>query len=811
MYKKIFYGWRPDGTFSGGDDPNAVDYVDGENGFLVDRNDPTSKLFVEGGHLKWNNTVITDADSDANAVHYSTTPNQIPDETNAEKITRIVMTSSDDVTSGHIQMNNGGFEINQPLTTNQDINAGTANILGANITQIGNDITSLQTDKLNKGGDTMTGNLLFGTGTNLEMQQRPIILNTTGNATMYANDGADTVITNSSNGIKLEAGGSNNMVLGSDVTVNKQLNVASSLKFSTGNGNKILFASNENGNKIDLQSGWIMGLKAGDQSGAQAAANGRVSLATPNGSGGYTERVGADCNNTLVSNNLKLVNSSFQINDTDTIGVDGTRISYKGNDLALLSDLGTSAHAEFVPSVTIPNVSLGNRFVSACECDGRVAQATVLSTDPTNITVNIYNKDNTTVYDTFTTRLGFSAGYDLGTARPYIAYNNKNRYFMLMCQGYDDGAAAGENYRCRIQAFRMDNNGDFVNGLYNSNIIQLPDSASDNILLDYQISFSHTDSNENDIWYATYSAWNSGASKWEYRVLPIAYEKVFSNLSRATNSYAGNLNVYESDPPTSNGVRIAKGLGETNSGVVLGMVDENRTARIFHIAPYNSTGNVIQETDLDEDPFVYEISKSGSPDLRMTANAPLYYSCGFSTRNKLTTATDSNGQVYDFDFDIIFAHRSASTTDIRHIWSNIKRNTGTSTGVFHTYQPPSNPRYDLYGRYIDSGYKRRIFPASIQSSSNTLFPGVHYNKYLDLWMLYLGSSSTGGVVVFLDPFLRPVELNISGMSKPHNNAQYLMYPGGEGLGVFSNIISCRDTIYNIGSNSLQLFKNLRYA
>ena len=91
----------------------------------------------------------------------------------------------------------------------------------------------------------------------------------------------------------------------SNSTFNKQMITTSSLKFNTGNVNKILFASNENGNKIDLQSGWVMGMKCGDFTGAQVAGNGRFSAQTANGAGGYTERLGVDCDNTLISNNLK--------------------------------------------------------------------------------------------------------------------------------------------------------------------------------------------------------------------------------------------------------------------------------------------------------------------------------------------------------------------------------------------------------------------------------------------------------------------------------------------------------------------------
>ena len=75
MFSKSFQGLPLDGS-----SPNlgGVQYVD-DNGFLVEKNQADTKLYVENGHLKFNNHVITDADSDANAVHFSTTDGQIPD------------------------------------------------------------------------------------------------------------------------------------------------------------------------------------------------------------------------------------------------------------------------------------------------------------------------------------------------------------------------------------------------------------------------------------------------------------------------------------------------------------------------------------------------------------------------------------------------------------------------------------------------------------------------------------------------------------------------------------------------------------
>ena len=461
----------------------------------------------------------------------------------------------------------------------------------------------------------------------------------------------------------------------------------------------------------------------------------------------------------------------------------------------------TSAHSEFI-SATISDVALSSRFVSSTIVDGRLAQITKLTSD-NHLTVYIYEKNSSVVHATLITDMELSGGYVMGSGRPYITWNENGRYGLVGCMAYN-----GSNYIYRIKRFdynRSLNNYVFETGYAD---IPTPGLTAENPMKDHVLCRSHTDVNQRDIWYCIYTYYQS--SNWVLYSCCFAIDPTTTTITMATTSRDQTLNIGD----FNEGVFVGKTIGY-NSGIVIGIVDIFRAFRVIHFQPYTSSGvsSIITYTTLNNKPYSTEISSSSSPDVRLTSGSPLYYTGCFDIKNNVKYQSNGTNQNYDFDFEVLWSHRESSNTDIRTCWARVRYN-GTLTPDI-SYNPPyySSIRLDLMGENVISGYKRRFFNSAVQSSTNTTYPGVAYNKKANVWLLFCNANSGGGIYCFLDgDTYEPLNLNIQGMNKPYSNAPfYLQNDLSIGGGLYCSLVSSDDTIYNCYTNGWQAFTNLRYA
>ena len=830
MFSKSFQGLPLDGSnpYLGG-----VQYVN-NNGFLVEKNDTDTKLYVEDGHLKFNNHVITDADSDANAVHFSNEAGTIPDGSNGEKITRIVMTSSDDVTSGHIQMNNGGFEINQPLTTDQDINAGTGTITASNI-----DATN-KTDiagKVSKSGDSMNGNLTFNTPGSLIMNSRGILHGANANAmtffntdkiTMQNNNGGSSTIdfyvdtdrnmvmsANDTQILKpldiqnpanilfdgegsisysgadltlssLDTGGKISLHATSSIETDTQLITSSTLKCNTGNTNKIFLANNENANRISLANGWISEHKCGDSAGAQSASNGKFSIQTANGTSGHTERVGVDSDNTTVSNNLKLVSNSFQINNTDTISSDGSRLAFKTQDLAFLSDVSE-------PTATLTTSSLdsdvGNRNACSCMIQGRLYNLTKqtsfnywLGTLYPKNSVNRAQGVQGSIYDNL-------ANYSM------VFTGNQPVYINWCSNGYGIIAYLMSNDTTgnvdRIRIAKMSYNSATGGIQFGSPISLTTTGGAD--YLGVSLAKSHTTQGRDvDVWYLM--TWKDVSGSLRNHIYTITYTNSTGTLAEGPvkefDYYLSVANIYGTG--TRQDMRSAPG---ENSGVILSYVNASIQMVSYILTPFYTSGSIISNSTGSTN--VPLKSLLVLPDIRMSNSGPVYYApCVdiVDTRGK-NKFKEFNIDTYSSNsFILMYAWKQSNNIDTRFAICQVEQ---IGENNFDINNFSYNTTTDSIGNYISasSPYLKRFIPSSKQNTTNTTFNGCCYCKKQNKILLYCNSPTTGFSFMFVDlDTLEPVEpKTITGATK---DSQYPFILNTSNIhGLFAQLHSVDDIIY----------------
>lgn len=771
-----------------------------DNGIYVKLFDIKTKLFYEE-KLKFNNNILNGPDD--NNVLFSQDANDeftiIPGPN--QTLSKITMTDNND-NKGEIFFDQDTLFFDKVLNVNKIVSSGdilASNLLATNKTDLEN--------KLEKTGGIMTGDL--NSSYEFFIQNNKITFQ---NDFSIQNINDELIIKNSNTNFfsfNLDQKPST-LILNDTIQQYNNIHIETNkpIIIDSGNSSKINYAYDENitnsGCFYSLGSNWQSTLDLGT---LNTDNTGQLNIKIANDYGGFDTKLQIDSSNTIISNNFKINNNSFNIANK-VISTDGNNLFFDNKELLTFNNLPS-----YYPK--IQEKIFPNSYLNICVCkvnnklyfinflDNVIRGYLFEKSDINNFITNDFTKANIT-------ELGGLDPY-LSHQSSYISWSEKSNYGLFGSIWTDQN---NYNQLCICKVSLDNSTGGLKFDTNVSIVITLQNNSS-------IISLAHSNNySKEDIWYCCYVTIDNNIY-----FFPIIVNLETNDISVGnTNDGKTGIVLEDIDIYTTNNQDLPylqlESVPNSNSGVILSFItktsetSETLVIKLNYIyLEFSSVSdftnfvptihyikNIILDSfretgDYDYSPYVYfEIKNNDKPKI---------YTANYENKNH---DIDIFSTIFNFNNNLYY----------QNLFNN--KNISTSSSLTNnsiSYQI-NNSNIDLLGNDIDTINDLKIWFSSYSftESDNLKYANMTFIKKLNKYFLYfIGNNHIYFVILNYD--FKPIELKNTHDIYGFNKIQNYSIINKTNYGITNNYfivkpVVSEDTVYLCSHNIVIVFKNLNY-